>query len=393
MSRCIGCGIKLQSENKELPGYVPVSSTVEYGENVYCERCYKIKHHNYDYSKTTYELLQQPEKIVELESNYYQKLAAIKNKKALILLMIDVLDIYSGFIHDLDKYVGENPVIILVNKVDVLPKSLKIGRLIDQIKTIGINDNLNVRDVFMISALKQKNIEAVMNKIKVFLLHHKGDLTDIYVVGSTSVGKSTFINTLLKIYTHNEKDLLTVSSQHQTTQDLIKIKIGTNKDKKTCYLIDTPGAINLRNITTYLSQESLKILNIKGLIKVRNYQLKEKQTLLLGGLVVVDFETDGMSVACYISNDLYVHRTKTSNASRVMETSRFTLLKPPLTEDEKKRLGDYITYEYTLGESETFKSWDLALAGIGYLHLTGQNYKVRITVPKCMLVTIVPELI
>ncbi len=393
MSRCIGCGIKLQSENKELPGYVPISSTVEHGENVYCERCYKIKYHNYDYSKTTYELLQQPEKIVELENNYYQKLAAIKNKKALILLMIDVLDIYSGFIHDLDKYAGKNPVIILVNKVDVLPKSLKIGRLIDQIKTIGINDNLNVRDVFMISALKQKNIEAVMNKIKSFLLHHKGDLTDIYVVGSTSVGKSTFINTLLKIYTHNEKDLLTVSSQHQTTQDLIKIKIGTNKDKKPCYLIDTPGAINLRNITTYLSQESLKILNIKGLIKVRNYQLKEKQTLLLGGLVVADFETDSMSVACYIPNDLYVHRTKTSNTSRVMETSHFTLLKPPLTEDEKSRLGDYITYEYTLGESETFKSWDLALAGIGYLHLTGQSYKVRITVPKCMLVTIVPELI
>lgn len=393
MSRCIGCGVKLQSENKELPGYVPVSSTVEHGENVYCERCYKIKHHNYDYSKTTYELLQQPEKITELEKDYYQKLATIKNKKALILLMIDVLDIYSGFIRDLDQFVGKNPVVILANKVDVLPKSLKVGSLIDKIKTIGINDNLNVRDVFLISALKQKNIETVMNKIKGFLSHHKGDLTDIYVVGSTSVGKSTFINTILKIYAHNEKDLLTVSSQHQTTQDVIKIMIGTNKDKKPCYLIDTPGAINLRNITTYLSQDSLKLLNIKSFIKVRNYQLREKQTLLLGGLVMLDFETENMSVACYIPNDLYVHRTKTDNVSRVMETSRFTLLKPPLTEDEENRLGDYVTYEYTLGESETFKSWDLALAGIGYVHLTGKSYKVRITAPKCMLVTIVPELI
>lgn len=393
MSRCIGCGVKLQSESKELPGYVPVSSTVEHGDNVYCERCYKIKHHNYDYSKVTYELLEHPDKTANLEKEYYQKISVIKNKKALILLMIDILDIYSGFIPNLSEYVGNNPVVILANKADVLPKNLKIGSLVEKIKTIGINDNLNVRDVFLISALKQKNIETVMNKIKGFLSHHKGGLTEVYVLGSTSVGKSTFINTLLKIYANNEKDLLTVSSQHQTTQDLIKIIIGTNKDKKPCYLIDTPGAINLQNVTTYLSQDSLKMLNIKSFIKVRNYQLREKQTLLLGGLVMLDFETDNMSVACYIPNDLYVHRTKTDNVARVMETSRFTLLKPPVSENEESRLGDYVSYEYNLGETDTVKSWDIALAGIGYIHLTGNAYKVRITAPKCMLVTIVPELI
>lgn len=393
MSKCIGCGIKLQSENRELPGYVPVSSFVEHGEEVYCERCYKIKHHNYDYSKVTYELTKDPTKLKELEAEYYEKLSAIKNKKALILLMIDILDIYSGFIPDLDKYVGNNPVVILVNKTDVLPKSLKFGSLLEKIKTIGLNDNLNVRDVFFISSLKQKNIETVMNKIKGFLSHHKGNLTEVYVVGSTSVGKSTFINTLLKIYAGNVKDLLTVSSQHQTTQDLIKIMIGTNKDKKPCYLIDTPGAINLYNVTTYLSQDSLKLLNVKNFIKVRNYQLREKQTLLLGGLVRVDVETEAMSVACYIPNDLYVHRTKTDNVDRVMETSRYTLIKPPLNEEELNRLGEFVTYEYDLEASEDFKTWDVALAGVGYLHLTGQSYKIKITVPKTMLVTVVPELL
>lgn len=393
MSKCIGCGIKLQSENRELPGYVPVSSFVEHGEEVYCERCYKIKHHNYDYSKVTYELTKDPTKLKELEAEYYEKLSAIKNKKALILLMIDILDIYSGFIPDLDKYVGNNPVVILVNKTDVLPKSLKVGSLLEKIKTIGLNDNLNVRDVFFISSLKQKNIETVMNKIKGFLSHHKGNLTEVYVVGSTSVGKSTFINTLLKIYAGNVKDLLTVSSLHQTTQDLIKIMIGTNKDKKPCYLIDTPGAINLYNVTTYLSQDSLKLLNVKNFIKVRNYQLREKQTLLLGGLVRVDVETEAMSVACYIPNDLYVHRTKTDNVDRVMETSRYTLIKPPLNEEELNRLGEFVTYEYDLEASEDFKTWDVALAGVGYLHLTGQSYKIKITVPKTMLVTVVPELL
>ena len=63
MSRCIGCGIKLQSTDKEKPGYVPVSATVENGDDVYCERCYKIKHHNYDYSHITYELFEDPQRL------------------------------------------------------------------------------------------------------------------------------------------------------------------------------------------------------------------------------------------------------------------------------------------------------------------------------------------
>lgn len=393
MSRCIGCGIKLQSTDKEKPGYVPVSATVDNGDDVYCERCYKIKHHNYDYSHVTYELFEDPQKIKELEKNYYQKLEAIKGKKALILLMIDVLDIYSGFIKDLDLYVKDNPVVILANKADVLPKSLKLGSLVQKIKTIGENDNLNVRDVFLISALKQKNIETVMNKIKGYLSHHKGDLTDIYVVGSTSVGKSTFINTILKIYAGNEKDLLTVSQQHQTTQDLVKIMIGTNKAKKPCYLIDTPGAINLESVTTYLSKESLKVLNIKSFIKVRNYQLRDKQTIYLGALARIDVETESMSMACYVPNDLYIHRTKTENAEKLENTQKYTLLNPPFTLEEDNRLGERVTYEYDLSESDVFKTWDIALAGIGYIHLTGAQYKIRITVPKCVLVTIVPELL
>ena len=232
-----------------------------------------------------------------------------------------------------------------------------------------------------------------MNKIKGYLSHHKGDLTDIYVVGSTSVGKSTFINTILKIYAGNEKDLLTVSQQHQTTQDLVKIMIGTNKAKKPCYLIDTPGAINLESVTTYLSKESLKVLNIKSFIKVRNYQLRDKQTIYLGALARIDVETESMSMACYVPNDLYIHRTKTENTEKLENTQKYTLLNPPFTLEEDKRLGERVTYEYDLSESDVFKTWDIALAGIGYIHLTGAQYKIRITVPKCVLVTIVPELL
>ena len=84
---------------------------------------------------------------------------------------------------------------------------------------------------------------------------------------------------------------------------------------------------------------------------------------------------------------------KTENVEKLESTQKYTLLNPPFTLEEDKRLGERVTYEYDLSESDVFKTWDIALAGIGYIHLTGAQYKIRVTVPKCVLVTIVPELL
>ena len=88
MSKCIGCGIKIQSTDKEAPGYVPVSATVDRGEAVYCKRCYDVIHHNKDYSSATYELFNDSKSLVNVINDYYQKLSKLKGEKALILLLM-----------------------------------------------------------------------------------------------------------------------------------------------------------------------------------------------------------------------------------------------------------------------------------------------------------------
>ena len=46
MSRCIGCGAKIQTTNPEKIGYVPEIAMIERGEQVYSKRCYYIRQHN-----------------------------------------------------------------------------------------------------------------------------------------------------------------------------------------------------------------------------------------------------------------------------------------------------------------------------------------------------------
>ena len=92
MSRCIGCGIKIQSNDPLKAGYVPEIKLIEQGEDVYCKRCYEIMHHNatYDYSTST--------------TSYYQKISSIKDTKSLIILIVDVLNLNSSFIPNLKDY-------------------------------------------------------------------------------------------------------------------------------------------------------------------------------------------------------------------------------------------------------------------------------------------------
>ena len=93
MAKCIGCGIKLQTVDENLPGYVPLLVSADLGENVYCKRCFQIIHNGKKYDPQI------------SDNDYYEKISVIKDKTAIVILMIDIMDIYGGFIPNLHKYI------------------------------------------------------------------------------------------------------------------------------------------------------------------------------------------------------------------------------------------------------------------------------------------------
>ena len=140
MAKCIGCGIKLQTHDENLAGYVPLLVSADLGENVYCKRCYQIIHNGKKYTPLI------------SDSDYYDKISIIKEQKAIVVLMIDIMDIYGGFIPNLHKYIGNNQVIIVVNKVDIMPKDVHLKKIEERIRGIAAKESLDVLSVIMISA-------------------------------------------------------------------------------------------------------------------------------------------------------------------------------------------------------------------------------------------------
>lgn len=367
MSKCIGCGIKLQSNDPNLPGYVKEIVLIENGDDVYCKRCHEIIHRNKKYD------------VVEDISGYYEKIKNIKNTKSLILLLVDIFDINNGFIPKLSEYIGRNEVLVLVNKVDVVPKSVKLHNIETYVRNVSKKQNLNVIGVMMISAKNGKDTEKVIEKVRKlkyrFKNKNKVGFDDCYVMGCASVGKSTFINSVIAKYLDG-KNFITTSEQYHTTVDIIKIPLDRNS-----YIIDTPGIINKKSFGSYLSFESMKELIPTTYLKPKTFQLNNDQTIFIGGLCRLEFlEGENISASFYTNKDLYLHRTKTIKADELWDLQKYKLLVPPYSEEEGNKISDFVVHEYLIESKDNPK--DLLIPNIGFIHILGDNLKVKLYIDK-----------
>lgn len=372
MSKCIGCGVKLQSTNPDKPGYVKEIVLIENGDNVYCKRCHDVIHHNKKYDD------------VNDVEGYYKKIKNIKNTKSLILLLVDIFDINNSFIPKLSDYVGKNEVLVLVNKIDIIPKSMKLKNIEEYVRNISKKNNLNVIGVMMMSAKSSKDCEKVVERIKKLKYRYKNKnktgFDDCYVMGCASVGKSTFINTIIGKYLEG-KNFITTSEQYHTTVDIIKIPLDNSS-----FIIDTPGIVNDKSFGNYLTYESMRDLKVATYLKPKTFQLQNDQTIFIGGLCRLEFcEGENISASFYISNDLYLHRTKTIKANDLWELQKQKLLVPPYTDEESKSLSNFVTYEYVIESKQ--KPKDLLIPNVGFVHLAGDNLKVKFSVDKKIKVT------
>lgn len=347
--RCIGCGSIIQSNEKTAPGFVPQSKMENADEQVVCRRCFRLKNYN--------ELT--PLSITK--DDYFNIISQIGNKDVLIVKIIDIFDIEGSLIPQISKLTNHNDLIVLANKVDLLPKSVKENKLLHHLTKIMSDNNLKPLEMHIMSAAKYKNIDVIMESI----IKHAGK-RDIYIVGATNVGKSTFINSLLKAYADTKKDVITVSSNAGTTLDLIKIPLDNN------YIIDTPGLINENQVSHFLSQKGTKMIMPRKEVKPKSFQLNSGQSLFFGGVARMDFvRGDKTSFICYVSEFIKIHRTKLENADELFEKHVGTLFTPPYEGDQEIVL---VPHKFIINDK---MKMDIVLPGLGFISVRG-NVTIKV---------------
>ena len=352
---CIGCGATIQTTDKTGLGFTPQSALekgLETGE-VYCQRCFRLRHYN---EITDVQLT---------DDDFLKLLHEVGDSDALVVNVIDIFDFNGSVIPGLPRFVSGNDVLLVGNKKDILPKSVKPGKISQWLMERAHEEGLRPVDVVLTSAQNKHAIKEVIDKIEHY---RKG--RDVYVVGVTNVGKSTLINAIIQEIT-GDQDVITTSRFPGTTLDKIEIPLDDGS-----YIYDTPGIIHRHQMAHYLTAKNLKYVSPKKEIKPKTYQLNPEQTLFLGGLGRFDFiagEKQGFTA--FFDNELKLHRTKLEGASDFYDKHLGTLLTPP-NNKEKEDFPKLVQHVFTIKDKT-----DLVISGLGWIRVTG-TAKVAVWAPE-----------
>ncbi|WP_309089762.1 ribosome biogenesis GTPase YqeH [Domibacillus sp.] len=359
---CDGCGVVIQTGDPAALGYAPAAALEK--ETVVCKRCFRLKHYN------------EVQDVELTDDDFLKILNTIGETESLIVKIVDIFDFNGSWLPGLHRFAGKNPVLLIGNKSDLLPKSVKKERVIHWMRHEASQLGLKPIDVLLTSASEGKAIRDAVDAIE-----HYRNGKDVYVVGCTNVGKSTFINRIIQEIT-GEGDIITTSHFPGTTLDMIEIPLSDGHA-----LVDTPGIINRHQMAHFVDKENLKFLLPKKEIKPKVFQLNEEQTLFFGGLARFDYLSGGRrSFICHLSNEIDIHRTKLEKADALYENHAGELLKPaghggaPL---------DLVRQEWTIKEAKT----DIVFSGLGWITVNEPGAKVAAYVPKGAAVTLRKSLI
>ena len=337
--KCEGCGVPLQHTNLKQPGYSPKEDAT------LCQDCFRSLNYG-----------EKENNLTEFRIEDY--LETIQKENSEVFLIVDVLNPYQTIIDNLNDYVAEDRLTLVINKVDALPKAIKAETIIDYIVNIAETKNVYFKNISLVSATKLENIDALYEYIQALD-------TTVSVIGYSNVGKSSFIKALFK-------------SKLVKINNLTSYTIGTTLEPITLELdgkeiIDYPGFFLRGNYQNILDIDNLRKAIPRKEIKVKTYQLHNDQLLNIDDLAFFAIK-DSESKLGYqftFSNDFKIERHKLEKKDDFVPNNFVEVEIKPLEGVERQ---------------------DIIISGLGSITFQNLGEKLSVFVPEGVSVDVVESL-
>ncbi|KAH9678435.1 NO-associated protein 1 [Citrus sinensis] len=397
VASCYGCGAPLQTSESDAPGYVDPDTSL-------CLDLQKKKHHQF---KTVLcgrcRLLSHGHMITAVGGNggyaggkqfvsadeLREKLSHLRRERALIVKLVDIVDFNGSFLARIRDLAGANPIILVVTKVDLLPKGTDFNCVGDWVVEATTKKKLNVLSVHLTSSKSLAGIVGVASEIQ---KEKKG--RDVYIL------VSNFLNWRLPAEKMGERDPAAAMAQKYkpiqsavpgTTLGPIQIDAFLGGGK----LYDTPGVHLHHRQAAVVHAEDLPALAPQSRLRGQSFAVISETetnnefkshglngfTIFWGGLVRIDLlkvlpET---CLTFYGPKSLQVYMVPTDKADEFYQKELGVTLTPPIGKQKAegwKGLDRERLLEIKFEDTERPAS-DVAISGLGWISVEPVRRSIR----------------
>ncbi|KAK9914025.1 hypothetical protein M0R45_037824 [Rubus argutus] len=389
VASCYGCGAPLQTSEPDAPGYsdpdtYALKKKHHQLRTVICGRC-KLLSHGHMITAVGGNGGYSGGKQFIMAEQLREKLSHLRYERALIVKLVDIVDFNGSFLARVRDLAGANPIILVITKVDLLPKGTDFNCIGDWVVEATVKKKLNVMSVHLTSSKSLVGVAGVASEIQ---KEKKG--RDVYVLGSANVGKSAFISALLKLMA--EKDPVAASAQKYkpiqsavpgTTLGPIQINAFLGGGK----LYDTPGVHLHHRQAAVVHSEDLPSLAPQSRLRGQSLPVSSRigttgkdnsnglngYSIFWGGLVRVDVlkvlpET---RLTFYGPKSLQIHMVPTDEADEFYQKQVGVLLTPPTGKqraDEWRGLESERQLQIKVEDVQR-PACDVAVSGLGWISI------------------------
>lgn len=257
-AQCYGCGVRVQLKASDAAGYIdPERYAKKLAHHqlseLLCARCEALAHGAMVNAVEGQGMTGRDARGLVSQDELLASLKSLKDQAVLVLLLVDLTDLSGTFLGRLRESIGGNPVLAVGTKADLLPRDADRGAV-----RAWLADELGRRGLQIMGAMvaaprcKDERKAAVGAIAGAVLRERKG--RDVYVVGASNVGKSTFCRALLGAL-RNRGDFIAqagrlpvASAMPGTTLGAIRLQAFGPKSA----LYDTPGVVLSHRLNSLL---------------------------------------------------------------------------------------------------------------------------------------------
>ncbi|KAJ1918419.1 nitric oxide associated protein 1 [Tieghemiomyces parasiticus] len=361
---------------------------------VVCKRCHEMNHHHRIAPNWHRDVADDPEVLEFMKSK----------PSALVLHVLDVYDLQGSLLKGLSNFIGhQHRVILVVNKVDLLPKDVHLPRVATYVQRMMKDSGvLNIVAMHVVSARKVHGVRELCADLMALRRRFTQSPPDIYMVGRANVGKSELINAMLRISYGGTQYKVTTFPIPGTTCDVVEIPLQRFRKALVPYtpgeaqraggevidpgtLYDTPGVFNNYSLAKYLKPDELKLTWPKPHLSVSTYGLKCGQSLCIGGLGRIDLQEGGdaatgrIMVSVFSNLPVHITQTKKANAmfNRLAAGELVPDLHPPGRTMTPARAAvlprlKFVSSHTLANENATMACADVYFMGVGWVAIAGR---------------------